>query len=41
MVAVPKDLTDLYDVDERDHAEFEPMGERTFRIKLVRQAGDR
>ncbi len=35
-VTIPKDLADLYEVEEGDHAEFEPLGERTFRIKLVR-----
>ncbi len=40
VVAVPKDFVDLYDVDEGDAAEFEPLGERTFRIKLLRQDRD-
>ncbi len=37
VVAMPKDLVDLYEVGEGDYAEFEPLGERTFRIKPVRR----
>ena len=36
-ITIPKDLADLYEVEAGDQAEFEPLGERTFRIKLVRQ----
>ncbi len=36
LVAIPKDLVDLYEVEDGDRAEFEPLGERTFRIRLVR-----
>ncbi len=36
-ITIPKDLADLYEVEEGDQAEFEPLGERTFRIRLVRR----
>ena len=32
-----KDLTYLYEVENGDQAEFEPLGKRTFRIRLMRQ----
>ena len=35
-VKIPKDLPDLHEVEVGDHAEFEPLEERTFRIKLVK-----
>ncbi len=36
LVATPKDLADLYDAREGDQADIEPLGDRTFRIRLVR-----
>ncbi len=36
-IPIPKDLADLYEVEEGDQAESEPLGERAFRIKLVRR----
>ncbi len=38
-ITIPKDLVDLYEVEAGDHAEFEPLGDRTFRIKLVPGGG--
>ena len=35
-VTIPGDLASLYDLKEGDQAEFEPLGDRTFRIKLVK-----
>ncbi len=35
-LTILKDLVDLYEVEEGDPAEFELLGERTFRIKLVK-----
>ncbi|MCJ2557155.1 MAG: hypothetical protein LN415_08645 [Candidatus Thermoplasmatota archaeon] len=35
LLAVPKDLVDLYDVSEGDYALFEPLGERVIRIKIL------
>ncbi len=36
-ITIPKDLVDLYEVGDGNQADFEPLGERTFRIKLVRK----
>ncbi len=36
-ITIPKDLVDLYEIGEGDFAEFEPLGERTFRIRFVRE----
>ncbi len=35
-ITIPKNLADLYEVEEGDQAEFEPLGERAFRIKLIK-----
>ncbi len=39
MLAVPKDFVDLYEVTGGDVASFEPLGERSFRIKGMRRSG--
>ncbi|MEE9236531.1 MAG: hypothetical protein V3U52_01905 [Thermoplasmata archaeon] len=36
-ITIPEDLADLYEVEEGNRAEFKPLGERTFRIRLVRR----
>lgn len=36
-ITIPKDLADLYEVEEGDQAEFEPLGEHSFRMRLVGQ----
>ncbi len=35
-ITIPKNLADLYEVEEGDQAEFEPLAERAFRIKLIK-----
>lgn len=35
LVAIPKDLVDYYDISKGEVAMFEPLGERTLRVKIV------
>ncbi len=39
-ITIPKDLVDLYEVGDGEHAEFEPRGDRIFRIEPVKRWRD-